>query len=215
MPMGTGLAFALKYKKMPNVACTLYGDGASNQGQFFEAANMAALWKLPAIYICENNMYGMGTSIDRSSSNTKFYTRGQVIPGLKIDGQNVLHVRETLKWAKAFALANGPLFIEILTYRYHGHSMSDPGVTYRTREEISDVRKFRDPIEYVRSLLLENKMADEKELKQIEKDIRKSIEEDVEKIKKDPMPEGDDLYTNIYKEPQWVRGVEIGQSAVH
>lgn len=108
---------------------------------------MAALWKLPCIYVCENNLYGMGTPIERSSSNTKFYTRGQVVPGFKIDGQNIFHVREAMKWAKAYAIENGPFFIEMSTYRYHGHSMSDPGITYRTREEIQDYRQQRDPIE--------------------------------------------------------------------
>lgn len=159
LPVGTGLAFALKYLKKPNVAIGMYGDGASNQGQLYEAANMAGLWKLPMIYICENNLYGMGTSIDRASHNTKFYTRGDQIPGFKIDAQNVLVVKEAMKWAKDYSIKNGPLFIEFLTYRYHGHSMSDPGITYRQREEINEVRKNRDPIEIVRKMLLENKWA--------------------------------------------------------
>ena len=112
----------------------------------------------------------MGTSIERSSSNTKFYTRGDVIPGFKIDGQNVLVVREAMKFAKEWCVkGNGPLFVELSTYRYHGHSMSDPGVTYRTREEINEVRKNRDPIEIVRKMLLDNKWSNEEELKNIEK----------------------------------------------
>lgn len=122
---------------------------------------MAALWKLPILYVCENNLYGMGTSIERSSSNTKFYSRGDVIPGFKIEGQNILAVREAFKWAKNYSAVqgHGPLFIELSTYRYHGHSMSDPGITYRTREEINEVRANRDPIEIVRRLLLENSWA--------------------------------------------------------
>lgn len=123
---------------------------------------MAALWKLPILYICENNLYGMGTSAERASFNTKFYTRGDLIPGFKVDGQNVLQVREAMRFAKDYAVkGNGPLFIEFDTYRYHGHSMSDPGITYRTREQINEVRKNRDPIEIIRRLLLENKWAEE------------------------------------------------------
>ena len=124
--------------------------------------NMAYLWKLPMIYICENNLYGMGTSNERSSMNTNYYARGDLIPGFKIDGQNVIVVKEAMKWAKQWCLdGNGPLFIEFNTYRYHGHSMSDPGVTYRTRDEINEVRKNRDPIEIVRKLILQNNWATE------------------------------------------------------
>ena len=178
----------------------------------FEAVNMAALWKLPAIYMCENNMYGMGTSIDRSSSNTKFYTRGQVVPGFKIDGQNVFHVRESMKFAKNYAIENGPFFIEVSTYRYHGHSMSDPGTTYRTREEVQRFRKEHDPIEKVRDIILKHSFATEKELKDIEKNIRKEITDDVEKIKKDPMPDEKNMYQYVYQEPQLIRGVEYNQN---
>merc|ERR1719272_2146961 len=140
VPVGTGLAFALKYKKRPNIAVSMYGDGAANQGQLFEAANIAALWKLPQVFLCENNLYGMGTANDRAAANTNYYARGDTIPGFKCDAQNVLFVRESMKWAKNYCVANGPLFIEYRTYRYHGHSMSDPGVTYRSRDEIKHVR---------------------------------------------------------------------------
>ena len=136
MPVGTGLAFALKYKGMKNYACALYGDGAANQGQIYEAANMAGLWKLPMIYVCENNHYGMGTSAERHAHDTNFFMRGGKIPGLKVEAQNILMVREAFKWAGTYVVENGPLFMELNTYRYHGHSMSDPGVTYRTKEEI-------------------------------------------------------------------------------
>lgn len=208
IPVGTGLAFGLKYKKKPNVAIAMYGDGAANQGQIYEAANMAALWKLPALFVCENNLYGMGTSNARASHNTKFYTRGDTIPGFKIDGQNVFVVREAMKFAKDWCnKGNGPLFIEFLTYRYHGHSMSDPGVTYRTRDEINEVRSNRDPIEIVRRLLLENSWAAESELKDIEKKIRADIEADVEKIKNDPDPTPEDLYRDVGFGKHYIRGI--------
>jgi len=208
LPVGAGLAFALKYEGKPNVACTMYGDGAANQGQLNEAANMAALWKLPCLFICENNRYGMGTSIERAAFNTKPYTRGDGIPGFKIDAQNVLAVREAMRFAKNYAVkGNGPLFIEFSTYRYHGHSMSDPGVTYRTREEIAEVRANRDPIEIIRKMLLEQSWATESELKDIEKKIRADIDADVEKIKQDPEPTPEDLYANVGIGKHYIRGI--------
>ena len=154
LPVGTGLAFAQKYKKEKNFTIAMYGDGASNQGQFFEAANIAGLWNLPIIYLCENNTYGMGTSQDRSSHNTNFYARGDRIPGFKIEAQNVLMVKEAIAWAGAYAVENGPIFLECSTYRYHGHSMSDPGITYRSKDEIADIRKTRDPVDICRNLLI-------------------------------------------------------------
>jgi len=153
----------------------MYGDGAANQGQLFEAANMAALWKLPVAFVCENNLYGMGTANARAAANTNYFARGDTIPGFKCDSQNILMVRETMKWTKEHCLKNGPIFIEYRTYRYHGHSMSDPGTTYRTRDEIKHVRDFRDPILLVKHMLIENSWATEKELKEIEKEIRVCI----------------------------------------
>lgn len=185
----------------------MFGDGAANQGQVYEAANMAALWKLPCIFICENNLYGMGTSNARASANTKYYSKGDTIPGFKIDAQNVLIVRETMKWSKNFAINNGPLFIEYETYRYHGHSMSDPGTTYRTREEIKHVRDFRDPIMLCKHMLMENNWATEKELKEIEKTIRQEIEADVAKLLSDPEPNFEDMYNHVTLSRPYIRGV--------
>lgn len=168
---------------------------------------MAALWKLPIAFVCENNLYGMGTSNARASSNTNYFARGDAVPGFKCDAQNVLMVRETMKWTKQFCLDNGPIFIEYMTYRYHGHSMSDPGVTYRTREEIKHVRDYRDPIMLVEHMLMENNWATEKELKDIQKEIRASIEKDVETLLNDPEPTAEDLYAHVATTKHYIRGV--------
>lgn len=170
---------------------------------------MAGLWKLPMIYVCENNHYGMGTTAERAAHNTNFHERGDKIPGVKIEAQNVLMVREAFKWAGAYVIENGPLFMELNTYRYHGHSMSDPGVTYRTKEEIQGVRATRDPVEIARNYLLDNNMATAAETKDIEKAIRKRIEGEVEQIRKDPFPPMSELYADIgVTKEHYVRGVE-------
>lgn len=125
---------------------------------------MAKLWNLPALFICENNLYGMGTSVARASMNIDFYKRGDVIPGVRLEGNNVFEIREAFKWAKKWSIENGPLFIEILCYRYHGHSMSDPGISYRKREEVQNYRKTKDPILVMRGIALETKLATNEEL---------------------------------------------------
>jgi|TARA_B100000524_G_scaffold345678_1_gene244679 pyruvate dehydrogenase E1 component alpha subunit len=153
--IGTGLGFAHKYRDDGGVAFTLYGDGAANQGQLFEAVNLAALQQLPIIFVCENNHFAMGTATGRGSYDEEYYARGQYIPGIKVDGMNVFAVREAVKFAMAHARSEGPVMMEMDTYRYHGHSMSDPGVTYRSRDEVSEVRQARDPVQYVKSLLLD------------------------------------------------------------
>ncbi|GAV66542.1 E1_dh domain-containing protein, partial [Cephalotus follicularis] len=198
VPLGCGLAFAQKYSKDESVSFALYGDGAANQGQLFEALNIAALWDLPAIFVCENNHYGMGTAEWRAAKSPAYYKRGDYVPGLKIDGMDVLAVKQGCKFAKEYALKNGPIILEMDTYRYHGHSMSDPGSTYRTRDEISGVRQERDPIERVRKLILSHDLATEKELKDIEKEVRKEVDEAISQAKESPMPEPSELYTNVY-----------------
>lgn len=192
----------------------MYGDGSSNQGQLFEAANMAGLWKLPVIYTIENNLYGMGTSVERASHQTSLMSKFRGYPGLKIDGQNLFMVREASKFCKDYALKHGPMFFELDTYRYQGHSMSDPGITYRTRDEVEMIKTSRDCIEKVRSVILDNSVASEKELKEIEKKIRADIEKDIEKIKTDPFPYSNEIYTHVYvnNEPHFIRGVEYEHS---
>ncbi|XP_043706177.1 pyruvate dehydrogenase E1 component subunit alpha-1, mitochondrial [Telopea speciosissima] len=198
VPLGCGLAFAQKYLKEETVTFALYGDGAANQGQLFEALNISALWDLPAILVCENNHYGMGTAEWRAAKSPAYFKRGDYVPGLKVDGMDVLAVKQACKFAKEYALKNGPLILEMDTYRYHGHSMSDPGSTYRTRDEISGVRQERDPIERVRKLILSHEIATEKELKDIEKNVRKEVDDTIAKAKESPMPDASELFTNVY-----------------
>lgn len=204
VPIGAGLAFAAKYntpegEKTP-VALAAYGDGAANQGQVWEAANMAKLWNLPMIFAIENNHYGMGTATNRSSCNDQYYTMGgRTIPGIRMNGMNVLAVKKGMEFVREYCSSgNGPMFVEYDTYRYHGHSMSDPGTTYRTREEVGGVRQARDPIEYVKRLLVDYEMVSTTEIKQIEKDIRGSVQDSLNKAKAGSWPEPEMLYDEIY-----------------
>ena len=246
------------------VAYALYGDGAANQGQIAEAFNIAALWQLPVIFVCENNHYGMGTAEWRGSKSSSFYTRGDYMPGLLIDGMDVLAVKngeekerrsfflslslslfssgffpraETffptsklkltprkkkkkkkkktqtgVAFAKEHALKNGPIVLEMDTYRYHGHSMSDPGSTYRTRDEVAGIRQQRDPVEGVRRMLLEKAGAEPAELKKIEKAVKAEVDAAVEQAKKDPAPPPEWLSKNVWVDPlgATARGVEAG-----
>ncbi|KAJ4961457.1 hypothetical protein NE237_021367 [Protea cynaroides] len=198
VPLGIGISFAQKYNKEGTVTFASYGDGAANQGQLFEALNIAALWDLPAILVCENNHYGMGTAEWRAAKSPAYYKRGDYVPGLKVDGMDVLAVKQACKFAKEYVLQNGPIILEMDTYRYHGHSMSDPGSTYRTRDEISGVRQERDPIERVRKLILSHELASEKDLKDIEKNARKEVDEAVAQAKESPMPDPSEMFTNVY-----------------
>nr|CAH7737217.1 unnamed protein product [Callosobruchus chinensis] len=166
VPLGAGIALALKYKGTDGVCIALYGDGAANQGQVFEAYNMAKLWDLPCIFVCENNGYGMGTSAERASAEVNFYQRGMYVPGLWVDGMDVLAVKECFKYAINYAASGkGPLVIEAATYRYSGHSMSDPGTSYRTRDEIQEVRQTRDPITSFKEKIISTELVSADEIK--------------------------------------------------
>jgi len=211
-PIGAGIAFAQKYNQTGEICVACYGDGSANQGQLFEAFNMSYLWKLPVIYVCENNKYGMGTAVSRASSSDQFYTRGDVVPGIQVDGMDYLSVRNATEYAKEYALTKGPIILEMITYRYVGHSMSDPGTTYRTREEVELQRTTRDPIERVRKLLTENSMVADEDLRVIEKEIRASVEKDVSTLDALEFPELSDTFKHVYVEDVPIRGVEFSDS---
>lgn len=209
VPLGAGVALACKYNGSGGVCATLYGDGAANQGQIFETYNMAALWKLPCIFICENNRYGMGTSVERAAASTDYYKRGEFIPGLRVDGMDVLSVREATTFAADYCRSGkGPMLMELQTYRYHGHSMSDPGVSYRTREEIQEVRSKSDPITLLKDRLLGSNLATVDELKDIDVAVRKEIEEAAQFATTDPEPPLEEIANHVFhKEPPFeVRG---------
>ncbi|MBY6047499.1 pyruvate dehydrogenase (acetyl-transferring) E1 component subunit alpha [Vannielia litorea] len=200
VPLGAGLAFADKYNENDNVTFTYFGDGAANQGQVYETFNMAALWKLPVIFVIENNQYAMGTSQNRSTSTEDIHTRGAPfgIPGEIVDGMDVLAVKEAGEKAVEHCRSGeGPYILEVKTYRYRGHSMSDPA-KYRTREEVQKMREERDPIERVRAMLLEGKHASEDDLKGIDKEIKDIVNESAEFSKESPEPALEELWTDIY-----------------
>ncbi len=197
--LGTGLAFANKYRGHDGVSFTYFGDGAANQGQVYEAFNMAELWKLPVIYIIENNQYAMGTSVERSSAERHFYKRGVSfnIPGREVDGMDIEAVytagQEAVAWCRA---GNGPVILELKTYRYRGHSMSDPA-KYRTREEVQTVREKRDPIEHLAARLISEKLATEDDLKAMDKQVRQIVNNAAEYATESPEPAPDELYTDV------------------
>ena len=201
-PLGTGLAFAHKYKADDGVAFTYFGDGAANQGQVYEAFNMAQLWKLPVVYVIENNQYAMGTSVERSSSETHLYKRGISfnIPGMEVDGMDLDAVREAGAEAAEHARSGkGPFILEMKTYRYRGHSMSDPA-KYRTREEVDAVRKTRDPIEHFRDKLIAENAADEDVLKAVDAEVKSIVADAAEFARTAPEPDPKELYTDVYVE---------------
>ena len=199
VPLGTGIAFAHKYNEDGGVCLTYFGDGAANQGQVYEAFNMAALWDLPVIYIIENNRYGMGTSIERASSSANFVDRAEAygFPGLQVDGMDVIKVHEAAEEALAHVRAGkGPYMLEMQTYRYRGHSMSDPA-KYRTKEEVQKMRTEKDPIETLKETLISMRHADEDSLKAIDKEVREHVNAAADFAQESPEPDPKELYTDI------------------
>ena len=200
VPIGAGLAFANKYRGNDNVSFAYFGDGASNQGQVYETFNMASLWQLPVVFVIENNHYAMGTSQERSSSTPAIHTRGEAfgIPGEEVDGMDVLAVKAAGAKATAHCRAGkGPYILEMNTYRYRGHSMSDPA-KYRTREEVQKVKEERDPIDHVREMLLSGGHADEGALKAIDKEIKAVVSEAAQFATDSPEPDASELWTDVY-----------------
>jgi pyruvate dehydrogenase E1 component alpha subunit len=199
--LGTGLAFANTYRGNDNVSLTYFGDGAANQGQVYESFNMAELWKLPVVYVIENNRYAMGTSVNRASAQTDFSKRGQSfnIPGEQVDGMDVRAVVEAagraVQWCRD---GKGPYILEMQTYRYRGHSMSDPA-KYRSKDEVQKMREERDPIEQVRKRLLEQWGMKEEELKAADARVREVVNEAAEFATNDPEPDASELWTDILK----------------
>jgi pyruvate dehydrogenase E1 component alpha subunit len=196
--LGTGLGFAHKYRGDGGVCLAYFGDGASNQGQVYESFNMAELWKLPVIYVIENNQYAMGTSVNRSSSEDQLFRRGESfrIPGLQVDGMDVLACRAAAETALAWVRAGkGPIILEMKTYRYRGHSMSDPA-KYRSRDEVQAVREKSDPIDHCKKLLEEVGVTDA-DLKVIEQEIRKTVNEAADFAESAPEPDPVELYTDV------------------
>jgi pyruvate dehydrogenase E1 component alpha subunit len=199
VPLGAGLAFAARYRGSDAVCLCYFGDGAANQGQVYEAFNMAELWKLPIVFIIENNRYAMGTSIERSSSTTDLSQRGLSfgIPGVDVDGMDVIAVRDAGERAIAHARSGkGPIILEMSTYRYRGHSMSDPA-KYRTREEVQHVRETHDPIDHVRQILLKGGVSED-DLKAIDREVREAVNAAADFALADPEPAADELTTDVY-----------------
>ncbi|WP_010302722.1 pyruvate dehydrogenase (acetyl-transferring) E1 component subunit alpha [Candidatus Odyssella thessalonicensis] len=199
IPIGAGMAFAHKYKNDQGVSISYMGDGAANQGQVYEAFNMAALWKLPAVFVIEDNQYGMGTSNRRASASTEFWKRGEPwgILGREVNGMNLFAVREAAEWAIDHARSGqGPTLLHVKTYRYRGHSMSDPA-KYRTKDEVEKMRSDHDPIEAVRAFLLAQKMVTEEDLKGVEKEVKNRVNDSAEFAQTSPEPHESELYTDI------------------
>ena len=200
--LGTGLAFAAKFRGDNTVSLTYFGDGAANQGQVYESFNMAKLWNLPVVYIIENNRYGMGTSLERASGQTNLARRGEGfdIPGEQVDGMDIRMTFDAAKRAIQHARdGKGPYILEMLTYRYRGHSMSDPA-KYRSKDEVTTMRAEHDPIEQVKNRILEKRYGTEESLKQIEADVRAIITAAADFATNDAEPAASELWTDVYAE---------------
>jgi pyruvate dehydrogenase E1 component alpha subunit len=204
VPLGAGLAFAEKYNKTGNLCICYMGDGAVRQGAFHEALNMAMLWKLPVIFVIENNGYAMGTSVKRSSNVTELYTLGEAfdMPSEPVDGMDVEAVHKSVaRAAERARKGEGPTLLEFRTYRYKGHSMSDPQ-KYRTKDEVEGYKQ-RDPVEVVRKVLLDKKFATEKDIEAIEQKVASQVEESVKFAEESPYPEPAEAFTEVYQEPDY------------
>lgn len=202
VPLGAGLAFAHWYRNQrnpKNIALVLYGDGAANQGQVFEAFNMAALWSLPAVFVIENNHYGMGTSEGRAASNTEFFKRGDKIPGLRADGMDFLSVKAATAFCKSWCVeGRGPVLLELDSYRYVGHSMSDPGTSYRSKDDVEVVRNKRDSIAKIKTLLYDLGFLTPEEVKSIESEITRDVKKQIAAAEKAPPAADDLLWQHVY-----------------
>lgn len=207
--LGTGLGFAHKYRNERNVSFTLYGDGACNQGQFYESVNMAKLWDLPVVYVCENNRFGMGTSAQRASASTEFYKRGDFVPGVYVDGMDVIAVREAVRFAREHCVSGkGPIVLELDTYRLCGHNADDEGSSYRKKEEVLEIRKHHDPINKFKEKILACGMVTEEEIQIIDKEIHEEIQAALKALENAETLPVDGLYSDIYAntEPLTIRG---------
>ncbi|XP_074466830.1 pyruvate dehydrogenase E1 component subunit alpha, somatic form, mitochondrial-like isoform X1 [Sebastes fasciatus] len=207
--MGAGLALACKYQGKSELSVSIYGDGAANQRQVFETFNMAALWKLPIIFICENNRFAKGTPMEKASASTDFYKRGDFIPGLRVDGMDILCVREATRFAADHCRSGkGPIILELQTYRFLGHFEGDPHLSYRTQDEVDKVQRESDPISILRDHMLSSNMTSVEELQEVDEGINKDVEEAAEFAVSNPEPPLEDLCNHIYynNPPLEVRG---------
>ncbi|XP_049431520.1 pyruvate dehydrogenase E1 component subunit alpha, somatic form, mitochondrial-like isoform X1 [Epinephelus fuscoguttatus] len=199
VPLGAGLALACKYQNKSELSVCVYGDGAANQGQVFETFNMAALWKLPVIFVCENNRFAKGTPMERASASTDFYKRGDFIPGLRVDGMDILCVREATRFAADHCKSGkGPILLELQTYRFAGHFEGDAHLSYRSQEEVDEVRRDRDPISILRDHMLSSNMTSVEELEGIDVGIIKDVEEAAEFAVTSPEPPLEELCNHVF-----------------